>query len=118
MNKIIFFLSFLIIVSVGQIYAQYTGTGSNSKTTKVKTYVKKDGTLIKQHRRTETNSYNLDNYKAKNNYNPYNGKVGTKTYKSPNNSLYKPKYKSTLPKVKSNNSFKIKTYKPKKFKIK
>ena len=110
---IVFFFTLFFLTTT---YAQYTGTGSNTKTTKVKPYIKKDGTLIKEHRRTKTNSYNLDNYKAKNNYNPYTGKVGTKTYKSPNNSLYK--YKSTLPKIKTNSSYKIKSYKPKKFKIK
>ena len=120
MKKTIF-ICFVFIIStffITPTFAQYTGTGSNTKTTKVKPYIKKDGTLIKEHRRTKTNSYNLDNYKAKNNYNPYTGKVGTKTYKTPNNSLYKSSYKSTLPKIKTNSSFKIKSYKPKKFKIK
>jgi len=115
-NIILILIVFTIIISPS--YAQYTGTGSNIKTTKVKPYIKKDGTIIKEHRRTETNSYNLDNYKAKNNYNPYTGKVGTKTYKTPNNSLYKSSYKLTLPKIKTNSTYKIKAYNPKKFKIK
>ncbi|GAB6282782.1 MAG: hypothetical protein STSR0008_15310 [Ignavibacterium sp.] len=115
-NIILILIVSAIIISPS--FAQYTGTGSSSKTTKVKPYIKKDGTFIKEHHRTETNSYNLDNYKAKNNYNPYTGKVGTNTYKTPNNSLYKSSYKSTLPKVKTDNSYKIKSYKPKKFKIK
>lgn len=111
----------LIIVLVFSLFflsttnAQYTGTGSNTKTTKVNPYIKKDGTIVKEHRRTQTNSYNLDNYKSKNNYNPYTGKVGKKSYKTPHNSLYKSSYKSTLPKIKTNSSYKIKTYKPKKF---
>jgi len=117
LNKlsIVFILSLTFLIPN---FAQYSGTGSNTKTTKVKSYYKKDGTYIQEHRRTQTNSYNLDNYKAKNNYNPYTGKVGTKTYKTPYNSLYKSSYKSTLPKIKTTSSYKIKTYKPKKLKLK
>ena len=116
LELIIVFVFSLFFLST--TYAQYTGTGSNTKTTKVKPYIKKDGTYVKEHRRTQTNPHNLDNYKAKNNYNPYNGRVGTKTYKTPYNSLYKSSFKTTLPKIKTNSSYKIKTYKPKKFKVK
>jgi len=109
---LIIVLLFILIAS--PIHAQYSGTGSNKKTTKVKPYVKKDGTYIKGYRRTKTNSYNLDNFKAKGNYNPYTGKTGTKKYKSPYNSLYK------APKIKSNykNPYSTKTYQQKVYKIK
>lgn len=91
MKKISSYIIITILFSTFT-FAQYTGTGSNSKTTNVKSYTKKDGSQIKEHKRTETNSYNLDNFKAKYNYNPYTGKTGKTTYKSPNNS-----YKSSLP---------------------
>lgn len=110
------FLLFVFFVTTSSTFSQYTGTGSNPKTTKVKPYTKNDGTYIKEHRRTETNSYNLDNYKAKNNYNPYTGKTGTTTYKSPYNYLNNSSYKNSTPKLNSNNSFK--SYKPKRLKLK
>jgi len=108
---LIIVLSFLFIVT--PIYSQYSGTGSNKKTTKVKSYFKKDGTFVKGHRRTKTNSYNLDNYRAKGNYNPYTGKIGTKKYKSPYNSLY-----GGTKRNHSKNPYSFKTYKSKPLKIK
>ena len=113
---LLFSLTFL-----GTSLAQYSGTGSNSKTTKVKTYAKKDGSVINGHFRTKENSYNLDNYKAKGNYNPHTGKTGTTYYISTYNSLQKNSYKTYTPKVKSFTAPKIKTYsspKMKSFRIK
>lgn len=123
MKKIILFI---VIISFTSVFAQYSGTGSNTKTTKVKTYTKKDGTVVKEHKRTKTNEYNLDNYKAKNNYNPHTGKVGKTEYKTPYNSLhksnnksfYKSEYKVKIPKVKTPKTFKTNSYKPKKIKFK
>jgi uncharacterized protein YxeA len=69
------------------IYSQYWGTGSNSNTTYVRPYVKSNGTYVEGHYRTKRNSYNLDNFSAKGNYNPYTGKTGTKVYDSSYNSL-------------------------------
>ena len=122
MKKIIVILTVFVSFLVCNVFAQYSGTGSNSKTIKVKSYVKKNGGIVKEHRRTERNSYNLDNFKTKYNYNPYTGKTGTTKYKSPYNSLnktnYKSTYKSNLTKTKTIKPLKIKTYKPKKIKLK
>lgn len=62
--------------------AQYTGTGSNSSVEYVQGYTKSNGTYVNSYYRTKANSYNLDNFSAKGNYNPYTGSTGTKTYKS------------------------------------
>ena len=110
-NRIVFIFSALILIAfTNASFAQYSGTGSNSKTTKVKTYIKKDGSVINSHYRTKENSYNLDNYKAKGNYNPHTGKTGTTYYKTPYNSLQKNSYKTYTPKVKSFTTPKIKSY--------
>jgi hypothetical protein len=44
---------------------------------KVRGYVKKDGTYVAPHVRTNPNSTKTDNYSTKGNYNPYTGKQGT-----------------------------------------
>jgi len=110
-------LSFIFIAT--PIYSQYYGTGSNKKTTKVKSYIKKNGTFVKGHIRTKRNSYNLDNFNAKGNYNPYTGKLGKKKYKSRYNSLFKyPKTKSYYKNPYKTKKYKSKTYKPKTYKVK
>ena len=97
-----FFIYIIIFVSIlFQAFSQYNGTGANSKAIKVKSYLKKNGSYVKQHHRTQINSYNLDNYKAKNNYNPYTGKTGNKIYKKPYNSRAKSYRKSSIPRLKS-----------------
>lgn len=109
----------LFIVFSNPIYSQYYGTGSNKKTTKVKPYIKKNGTYVKGHRRTKTNSYNLDNFNAKGNYNPYTGKIGRKKYKSQYNSLFKyPKTRSYYKNPYRTKKYKSKTYKIKTYKVK
>ena len=116
-KRLLIIFAVLIVLALTNLsFAQYSGTGSNGKTTKVKTYVKKDGSVINGHYRTKENSYNLDNYKAKGNYNPHTGKTGTTYYKSPYNSLQKNSYKTYTPKVKSYTAPKIKTYSPPKIK--
>ena len=66
-------LSFLCLSFLGQV---------NPKSKQVKPYVKKNGTYVESHRRTEENNTNRDNYTTKPNVNPYNGKKG---YKNPDN---------------------------------
>ena len=44
----------------------------------VKGYVKKDGTYVAPHQRSDPNRTQRDNYSSKPNVNPYNGKKGTK----------------------------------------
>ena len=44
----------------------------------VKGYTKKDGTYVAQHRATNPNKTQRDNWSSKPNTNPYTGKQGTK----------------------------------------
>jgi hypothetical protein len=46
--------------------------------TRVKPYVRKDGTYVQPHWRSSPNSTRLDNYSSKGNVNPFTGKKGTK----------------------------------------
>lgn len=57
-------------------------TGSlEARTTKVKGYYKpSSGTYINSYYKTSPNKYKFDNYSSKGNYNPYTGKMGTKSY--------------------------------------
>ncbi len=48
--------------------------------TRVKGYTKSNGTYVAPHYRSSPNSYKLDNYSTKGNYNPYTGKKGTKSF--------------------------------------
>lgn len=41
-------------------------------------YIKKDGTYVAPHQRSDPNRTQRDNYSSKPNVNPYNGKKGTK----------------------------------------
>lgn len=45
---------------------------------KVRGYVKRDGTYVAPHVRTNLNGTQRDNYGTKGNYNPYTGATGTK----------------------------------------
>lgn len=56
------------------------GISQNSQNHKVKGYVKKDGTVVQPHRRTDQNKTEKDNYTSKPNVNPYTNKKG---YKNP-----------------------------------
>lgn len=47
----------------------------------VKGYVKKNGTYVQPHKRSDKNSTQKDNWSSKPNHNPYTGKKGTKTPK-------------------------------------
>jgi len=52
------------------------GTGSNSKSTQVDGYSRRDGTYVQPHQRTVPNNTESDNYNTYGNYNPYSGKSG------------------------------------------
>ena len=54
----------------------FSGTGSNSNSHGVRGYTKKDGHYVAPHRSTNPNSTQRDNYSAKGNYNPSNGRTG------------------------------------------
>jgi hypothetical protein len=45
---------------------------------RVRTYVKKNGTVVHTHSRTKANRTKSDNYSTKGNRNPYTGKKGRK----------------------------------------
>ena len=81
-----FIFSLLIFAISGTAFAQYSGTGSNSDVEYVEGYTKSNGTYVDGYYRTEANDYNLDNFSAKGNYNPYTGDIGTIEYDSPYNS--------------------------------
>ena len=66
MNKTLFLLIFLMFNQVAHASKH------------VKGYVKKDGTYVAPHQRSDPNRTQRDNYSSKPNINPYNGKKGTK----------------------------------------
>ena len=53
-------------------------TSSSFATKSVHGYIKKDGTYVAPHQRSDPNRTQRDNYTSKPNVNPYNGKKGTK----------------------------------------
>lgn len=52
---------------------------AHGQTTRVRGYVKKDGTYVAPYNRTSPNSTKADNWSTKGNTNPYTGKSGTKS---------------------------------------
>lgn len=42
-------------------------------------YIRKDGTYVQPHYRSDPNNSTWDNYSTEGNINPYNGKVGTRS---------------------------------------
>lgn len=60
---------------------------NSADATYVRGYYRSNGTYVQPYHRTSPNSTYRDNYSYKGNYNPYTGKIGTKTYRS-----YKYKY--------------------------
>lgn len=72
---------FLVLGFVFLLALAFPGTSIEARTVKVKSYYKPStGTYINSYYRTSPNSYKFDNYSSKGNYNPYTGKVGTKSY--------------------------------------
>lgn len=51
---------------------------SNSNSHSVDGYYNRNGTYVESHRQTNSNNTQKDNYNSKGNYNPYNGKSGTR----------------------------------------
>lgn len=92
----------LLFISTGSAFAQYSGTGSNSDVEYVEGYTKDNGTYVEGYYRTKANDYNLDNFSAEGNYNPYTGEYGDVEYDSPYNSynssssLYDTDYSSDI----------------------
>jgi len=64
-------LALILLVSAGSVEA---------KTIRVKSYYKPStGSYVMPSYRTSPNKTKLDNYSTKGNYNPYTGKIGTKS---------------------------------------
>jgi hypothetical protein len=80
---LVLLLLFSIVHSVNakRYSSGYSGTGSNSKSTYVHGYTKKNGTHVNGYHRTKANGTQRDNYSAEGNINPYTGKVGHKKAK-------------------------------------
>ena len=56
--------------------------------TRVRGYVRSNGTYVEPHYRSSPNSTKYDNYSTKGNINPYTGKVGTKNVYDNNYNTY------------------------------
>jgi len=59
------------------------GTGPKSSSTSVRGHVRKDGSYVPQHRRTNPDKNFNNNWSTKPNSNPYTGKEGSKTEPPP-----------------------------------
>lgn len=62
----------------GSSYGGYSGTGSNSHSYSTRSYTRRDGTYVPTHRSTVPNGTQRDNYGTSGNYNPWNGRTGTR----------------------------------------
>lgn len=69
-----FILSIVLLLLSFTLFAQ-------SKQTHVRTYQKKNGTVVPHHDRTASNKTQRDNWSTKGNTNPETGKRGTKKAK-------------------------------------
>lgn len=59
--------SIILLLAAGAAHAQ----------TQVDGYIRKDGTYVPPHVRSDSNDTKFDNYGSKGNFNPYSGKTGT-----------------------------------------
>jgi len=67
------------IMKILYIILLFTSTSTFALAAKhVNGYVKRDGTYVAPHHRSDKNNTQKDNYSSKPNVNPYNGKRGTK----------------------------------------
>jgi len=64
----------VLVLNSNTLEAKKESTQTNS----VKGYVKKDGTYVAPHHRTNPNNTQRDNWSSKPNYNPHTGKDGKK----------------------------------------
>jgi len=75
--------SSVLLLSVATAGAQCgplgcNGTGSNPNSHYVPGYTRSDGTPVRPHYRTDSNSTQYDNYSTRGNYNPHTGRTGTR----------------------------------------
>jgi hypothetical protein len=54
------------------------GTGSNPNSHYVREYTTRDGRYVPPHYQTNPNRTQYDNYGTRGNFNPHNGRIGTK----------------------------------------
>lgn len=76
--KTVFALT-MLVAAVSTADARGYGTGSSSRSSGVHSYVTPRGTYVAPHHRTTPDSTRLNNYGTNPNYNPWNGKTGTKS---------------------------------------
>lgn len=76
------------LILMGVALAMVAGAVSAQSTNSVRGYIRRDGTYVAPHVRTNPNSTRMDNYSTAPNYNPYTGQQGTvQPYPVP---VYKP----------------------------
>jgi hypothetical protein len=63
------------------LFSLSTFAQSKSHSTHVKSYTKKNGTVVKSHYKSKPDKTTSNNYSTKGNTNPYTGKKGTKKTK-------------------------------------
>jgi len=86
------------LILLGAALAMIAGTAHAQGTTTVRGHIRRDGTYVPPHVRTNPNNTRLDNYSTAPNYNPYTGKQGTEQpFPQP---TYKPYTPYTPPKPK------------------
>jgi hypothetical protein len=68
---------------LGMVLAMALPTISLARGTSVRSYRKRNGTVVHSHRRSEADSSFSNNWSTKGNVNPHTGKRGTKTHRSP-----------------------------------
>lgn len=69
----------LFTMGLALIVALSCVTMASAKTTRVKTHIRSNGTVVQSHYRTPKNKTKADNWSTKGNTNPYTGKKGTKS---------------------------------------
>ena len=67
------------IASAQSQYGNQYGTGSNPNSHATQGYSTNHGTYVAPHYQTNPNSTTLDNYGTRGNYNPNNGRTGTRS---------------------------------------
>ena len=80
MKKLLIAVALLSAVTLAQAKnysgGHYAGTGSNSQSHYNRGYSRQNGTYVAPHYSTNPNRTQRDNYVAKGNNNPHNGKTG------------------------------------------
>ena len=70
-----------IILCLVIAFSLLTVSSPEAKTIKVQSYYKPStGKYVESYYKTSLNKTKIDNYSTKGNYNPYTGKIGTKSY--------------------------------------